>query len=144
MNNRSGITDALSHLTGVARQRGDLDAARSWSARHLRAAQAMGYPFQMLSAITEAADISRALGQMGCAARLLTASKAERETLGPGQPDRMRRGDEKHLRVLHEQVDDESFAAACAGGTALILSETITDALASDDSMPSAAVGAAR
>jgi hypothetical protein len=90
----------------------------------------MGYPMQMLAAVTEAAITARVAGQTQRATCLLAASEAGREALRLGPQPRMQRMLEEHRAALCEQMDGPSFAAAWAGGTAMSLVEAITYALA--------------
>jgi predicted ATPase/class 3 adenylate cyclase/Tfp pilus assembly protein PilF len=126
-----GLASVLNSLGMVALSEGNYQRARELLRESLLRYRDVGDKWHIALCVDRLARVAGAQGDWERAAQLLGAEEALRETIGAPLPPSEREGHDQTLKRAHEQLGEESFAAAWADGYAMKLDQAITYALES-------------
>lgn len=124
-----GMASVLNSLGMVALSEGDPQRADMLLRESLIKYRDVGDKWHIALCLDRLARVAAARGEWERAARLLGAEEALREAIGAPLPPSEHDGREQTLKLTHEHLGEESFAAAWADGYAMKLDQAIAYAL---------------
>jgi predicted ATPase/class 3 adenylate cyclase len=124
-----GLASVLNSLGMVALSEGDYKRAKELLRESLLRYRDVGDKWHIALCVDRLARVAGVQGDWEQAARLLGAEEALREAIGAPLPPSEHEGHDQTLKLAHERLGEESFAAAWADGYAMKLDQAITYAL---------------
>jgi len=135
MDDKDEIPSLLHNLGYVARQRGDYLQAMALFKEGLAIQREMGNQAGIAECLAGVAGVLAAQGQAARGARLFAAAEALRETAGAALWPANRIEHDRSLTLLHEALDEATFAAAWAAGRSVPTGRAIVEALEQDPTL---------
>jgi tetratricopeptide (TPR) repeat protein len=129
MDDKDEIPSLLHNLGYVARQRGDYLQAMSLFKEGLTMQREMGNQAGIAECLAGVAGVLAAQGLAAHGARLLGVAETLRESAGAALWPANRIEYDRSLTLLHESLDEATFAAAWVAGQSVPTDRAITEAL---------------